>query len=48
MHEEQIIGLHFYTNVVGHCPLCWNWSSSGAQSAHDWLMLHLEYGGWGR
>jgi hypothetical protein len=22
-----------------------NWSSSGAESAHDWLMLHLAFGG---
>jgi hypothetical protein len=33
MHEEQTIGLLL------------DWSSSGAQSAHDWLTLHVEFGG---
>jgi hypothetical protein len=44
-HEELTIGLHFIPNAVGSCPLYSDWLSLGAQSAHDWVMLHLEFGG---
>jgi hypothetical protein len=33
------------TTMVRPCPLYWDWSSFGAQSAINWLMLHLEFGG---
>jgi hypothetical protein len=43
-HEEQTIGLIFISDTVGPCPLHLDWSGLGAQSACNWLTLHLEYG----
>jgi hypothetical protein len=43
-HEEQATVLIFIPDA-GARPFTSMWWSSGTESAHNWLMLHLEFGG---